>query len=211
MTTLRECRIEPIPASEWTTEVVDALAAFPAGLDFILQARKAGDPCPRGEHVLGALARHPALARAFLAFNAHIAVGSSLTARTRELVILRISWLLHSEYEFTQHVILGRRAGLSDQELAWLQASPQPGCWGDLDECALLAVDELHASARVSGATWTRLSAHFDHRQLLDLLFIAGCYTTLALVLNSIELPLEPGTPSLPADVRANLLGDHRA
>lgn len=210
MTTALESRIEPIPASEWTAEIVDALAAFPAGLNFVLQARKGGDPCPRGEHVLGALAKHPALARAFLTFNAHIAVGSSLTARTRELVILRISWLLHSEYEFTQHVILGRRAGLTDQELTWLQAPPKPGCWVDLDECALLAVDDLHAVARVSDATWSRLNAHFNHQQLLDLLFIVGCYTTLAMVLNSIDLPLEPGTPSLAANVRANLLGDRR-
>ncbi len=211
MTTARECRIEPVPASEWTAEIVDALAAFPAGLNFVLQALQAGDPCPRGEHVLGLLATLPALARAFLTFNAHIAVGSSLTSRTRELLILRISWLLHSEYEFTQHVILGRRAGLSDQELTWLQLPPKPGCWVEPDECVLLAVDELHGHARVSDATWARLSAHFDQRQLLDLLFIVGCYTTLAMVLNSVGLPLEPGTPRLPADVRENLLGDHAA
>ena len=211
MLSMPQRRLAPIPASEWTEEIIDALAAFPAGLKFVLQARQAGDPCPRGEHVLGLLATHPALARSFLTFNAHIAVGSSLTARTRELLILRISWLLHSEYEFTQHVILGRRAGLSDQELAWLQTPPKPGGWVEADECVLLAVDELHSDARVSDATWARLSAHFNSRQLLDLLFIVGCYSTLAMVLNSIELPLEPGTPSLPADVRANLLGDRRA
>lgn len=191
--------------------MIEALAAFPAGLAFIQQARESGDPCPRGEHVFGVLARHPALARAFLTFNAHIAAGSTLIARTRELAILRISWLLHSEYEFTQHLILGRRAGLTAQELSWLQAPTKPGCWAEIDECVLLAVDEIHADARVSEATWKRLGAYFDQRQLMDLLFVVGCYSTLAMVLNSIDLPLEPGTPGLPADVRANLLGNRWA
>src|SRR3546814_6611676 len=66
------------------------------------------DTAPRGQHLLGALALHPALARPFLIFSEYIATASSLSARDRELIILRISWLHRSEYEFMQHLILAR-------------------------------------------------------------------------------------------------------
>src|SRR3546814_15247266 len=64
----------------------------------------------RGMNVLGTLAHYPALARAFSTFNAHVAGSSTLQVRDREIVILRLSWLRRSEYEYGQHVILGKRS-----------------------------------------------------------------------------------------------------
>lgn len=53
-------------------------------------------------HGLGVILRHPALAKAFLTFNNHIAVASTVSKRIRELLILRMSWLRRAEYEFVQ-------------------------------------------------------------------------------------------------------------
>ena len=47
-----------------------------------------------------------------------MATGSTLSARERELLILRTAWLRRSEYEYIQHVILGLRAGLTEEEIA---------------------------------------------------------------------------------------------
>src|SRR3546814_3983089 len=77
--------------------------------------------------------QHPALAKAFLTFNNHVATASTVTARVRELVILRISWLRRAEYEFIQHVILGRRAGLSDIEIERIQIGADAPGWAPLD------------------------------------------------------------------------------
>ncbi len=198
-------RIDPLPPGEWDDAVLDALGAFPAGLKFVLKSRAEGDELPRGTNVLGALARHPALARSFLTFNAYIATATQLPPRIRELVILRMSWLQHSEYEFAQHLILGKRVGLSEVELERIQDKPSPGDWTDEDFAVLLAIDELHADSCISDATWQRLSLRFQEQQLMDLLFMAGCYSTLAMVLNSIKLPLEPGAPALDADTRTRL------
>ena len=198
-------RISPVPASKWDAEILDALNAFPAGLNFVRRSRQAGEEQPRGVNVLGLLACHPRLASAFLAFNAHAARSDSLRPRVRELVILRISWLMHSEYEFVQHRILGQRAGLTDEELEWIQTGASAGRWSPSDAAVLTAVDELHCDARIGDATWRKLQREFDERQLLDFLFVAGCYATLAMVLNSIGLPLEPGAPPLNAETRARL------
>ncbi|MGB1563364.1 MAG: carboxymuconolactone decarboxylase family protein [Sinimarinibacterium flocculans] len=185
-------RIEPLKPEQWDSEVLDALGALPAGLNFVLKSRQAGEALPRGSNVLGMLARHPPLAKAFLTFNAHIAGGTQLNARTRELAIIRISWLKRCEYELVQHLILGRRAGLAEDELDRLQQHAAPGPWAPADGCVVAAIDEWHAESRIGDATWAQLQPHFTTTQLLDLLFLLGCYSTLAMALNSIRLPLEP-------------------
>lgn len=198
-------RIPPIPDSEWNSEIMDALGAFPAGLDFIRRSLAAGEKQPRGINVLGAFARHPALAKAFLTFNAYVATKSSLSPRVRELVILRISWLNCSEYEYTQHLILGRRAGLNDQEMELTQVARCADDAPHQDGRVLRAVDELYFDTRISDKTWSALQQHFDVQQLMDLLFLAGCYTTLGMVLNSIGLPLEQGVTPLDPEIRERL------
>ncbi|PTU31886.1 carboxymuconolactone decarboxylase family protein [Stenotrophobium rhamnosiphilum] len=198
-------RIKHIPPDDWSEEIIAALGAFPAGLNFILRSRLEGEKNPRGENVLGAFARHPALAKAFLTFNAHVAVNSSLSIRVRELVILRVSWLNCSEYEYTQHLILARRAGLTDQDIELTQVARSADGVSHQDGLVLRAVDELYFDTRISDKTWPLLQQHFDVQQLMDFLFLAGCYTTLAMVLNSMGLPLESGVTPLDPETRERL------
>ncbi|HKY91582.1 MAG TPA: carboxymuconolactone decarboxylase family protein [Nevskiaceae bacterium] len=198
-------RIPPILPSEWDATILDALGAFPKGLEFVLQRWKDGGKDARGMHVLGTLAHHPALAKAFLTFNQHVAVGTQLSARVRELVILRISWLRRSEYEFVQHVILGLRAGLTDAEIARIQEGPDAPGWGAEDADLLRAVDELAFRAAVGRETWARLSMTYSTQQLLDLVFVIGCYEILGMAFNSVQAQLEPGVPGLDPAVRARM------
>jgi len=67
------------------------------------------------------------------------------------------------------------------------------------------AVDELHADACISEATYGRLAAHFNAQQLLDLVFTVGCYDVLAMAFKSFAVALEPGTTPLDAAVRARM------
>jgi len=105
-------RIAPVLPDDWDAAVHDAVSVFPSGRDFVLSTYKQGGA--RGMHGIGVILRHPALAKAFLTFNNHVATASSISRRIREILILRISWLRRAEYEFVQHVVLGRRAGLTD-------------------------------------------------------------------------------------------------
>src|SRR6201999_510621 len=141
-------------------------SAFPSGRDFVLAHYQDRDGGARGMHGLGVILRYPALAKAFLSFNNHVAIASTLSRRIRELLILRISWLRRSEYEFVQHVVLGRRAGLSEAELERIQLGPDAPGWDAVDADLLRAVDELHRDARIQDGTWARLSAHFSTTQL---------------------------------------------
>ena len=201
---MTEPRISPVLPPEWTGEVLDAVSAFPHGRDFVLSRHRLGE-APGGMNALGTMLRHPALAKGFLAFNNHISATSTLSKRIRELLILRIGWLRRSEYEFIQHLVLGARAGLSEAELERIQFGPDAPGWDPLDADLVRAVDELHADACITEATYTRLSAHFNPQQLLDLVFTVGCYDVLSMAFKSFAVALEPGTTPLDADVRARM------
>jgi 4-carboxymuconolactone decarboxylase len=198
-------RVTPLLPPEWSDTELDALGAFPSGLKFVLQRWDAGGDDARGMYTLGFLAHHPALARAFLTLNKHVAQDSTLTARDRELLILRISWLRKAEYEFVQHVILGRRAGLTDEELARLQAGPAAAGWSDGDAAVLQAADDLYRDACIADDTWIRLAKRFDHRQIMDIIFLVGCYEVLAMAIKSFRIPLEPGVAPLDDATRARM------
>jgi 4-carboxymuconolactone decarboxylase len=197
-------RIEPILPSAWTEQIHDALGAFPSGRDFVLARWKERSDM-RGMHLLGTLAQYPALAKAFLTFNAHVARAGTLSARERELLILRASWLRHSEYELVQHLVLGRRAGLSEAELQWLQQGPDAPGWSAADADLLRAADELCRDARIGAQTWERLAARYSQAQLMDLVFAVGCYEIIAMAANSFGTPLEPGVEPLDAATAGRL------
>jgi len=200
-------RIAPLLPSAWDEGILDALGAFPQGLEFVLSRWKAGGVDARGMHVLGVMALHPPLAKDFLTFNAHVAGASTLSVRVRELAILRISWLRRGEYEFVQHVILGLRAGLSAAEIERVQLGPDAAGWDPADADLLRAVDELNADACIGDATWERLGRRFDIAQKLDLVFLVGCYEVLAMAIKSFRIQLEPGVAPLDAAVMARMYG----
>lgn len=199
-----EPRISSLLPSEWDATCLDALSVFPSGRDFVLSHWKAGGAA-NGMHALGIMLRHPALAKAFLTFNNHIAVASTVSKRIRELLILRISWLRREEYEFAQHQVLGLRAGLTEAEVERVQFGPEAPGWEPGDADLVRAVDELHVHACIQDETWARLAARFDTPQLLDIIFAVGCYEVLAMVFKTCRVPLEPGLKPLDPVVRARM------
>jgi 4-carboxymuconolactone decarboxylase len=196
-------RVDPLLPPDWDAATHDALSAFPSARDFVLSRYR--EDGARGMHGLGVMLQHPALAKAFLTFNNHVAIASSLSKRVRELLILRISWLRRSEYEFIQHVVLGRNAGLSDAELERIQLGPDAPGWDPVDADLVRCVDELHADARIGDVTWARLSSHFNTAQLMDIVFAVGCYDVLAMVFKTFGAQLESGVDSLDPTVRARM------
>jgi AhpD family alkylhydroperoxidase len=195
----------PVLPHEWDSTVLDAASAFPSARDFVLKNHQDRTGGARGTHGFGVMLQHPALAKAFLTFNNHVAIASSLSKRIRELSILRISWLRRCEYEFVQHVVVGRNAGLTEAELERVQAGPDATGWEPIDAELLRAVDELYADARIQERTWARLSEHFSTTQLLDLVFVIGCYDTLAMVFKTFGVQLEPGVEPLQPAVQQRM------
>jgi alkylhydroperoxidase family enzyme len=143
------------------------------------------------------LAKNPPLFDVFTRFGSYLLFKGEVPAREREIVILRVGWLSQSEYEFGQHTVIGRHAGLTDEEVTRL-ARPGTGGWSDKDAALVRLADDLCTDNVVSDDTWQALSTSWSEPQLLELLMLAGYYRLVSGVLNSAGVSLEPATPGWP-------------
>jgi alkylhydroperoxidase family enzyme len=147
------------------------------------------------------LFRAPEAAKAFNQWAAYVlSQRNSLPTRQREIVILRVGYLCKSGYEFAQHQRLGLQVGLTADEIAKIKAGADAG-WSAPDAALIRAADDLVGDHFVSDRTWAELRAHFSEPQCMDVVFTAGQYTLVSMVLNSFGVQLEPGTP-LDPDLR---------
>jgi len=183
-------RIPPLPPGEWPPEMKDALAALrPANPRHPFPSRAEGRP--KGLNVLGTLAHHPELARAYHTFNGYILFASTLTPRQRELLVLRVAAVRGSAYEWEQHAVLAGDVGLDEDEVARIALGPEAPGWPALDAAMVRAVDELIGDGRIGDATWVELAAELDEQQLMDLVFTVGAYEVLAMALRSFDVELD--------------------
>lgn len=189
-----EPRIPPLPPREWPAGMRDALAAMqPAEPRHPFPPR---DPDrPKGLNVLGTLAQHPVLTRAFNTFNGHILFGTTLSARQRELLVLRVAEVRDAEYEWAQHLVQARDAGITDDEIARVVSGPDAPGWSDLEAAMLRTVDQLVADATIDDATWEVLAGDLDTEQLMDLVFTVGCYDMLAMAFRAFGVQLDDDLP----------------
>ena len=149
-------------------------------------------------NIFRTLAHHPKLLTRWTVFGNHVLIKSPLDSRLRELVILRIGYLCQSGYEWGQHVEIGLREGLGEDEIERIADGPDAPGWSELEAALLRATDELHDDAFVSDATWATLAEHLSTEELLDVLFAVGQYNMVSMVLNTLGVQLEKGESTLP-------------
>ena len=176
-------RIHPVQENEWTAEQRKLLES----LGQIGQM-----------NVFKTFARHPKLLEKFLVFLLYILRESTLPPRDRELAILRIGWLCQAEYEWSQHAVIGKLAGLTDQEILRITKGPKAEGWSSFDATLLRAVDELHKNAFISNSTWVALAEHYTEQQIMDLIFTVGEYALVSMALSSFGVQLEKDVTGFP-------------
>ena len=179
-------RLTPLPPKEWPKAAAAALAPLlpPTG-------RPKGENRPKGLNALGVLARYPELALAYNTFSGQIMYGSKLSARHRELLVLRVATVRNAAYEWCQHVASAGDNGVHPDEVARVALGPDAPGWSDLERAFLRAVDELLGDALIADETWSALARELDEQQLMEVVFTVGAYDTLAMALRTFGVPLD--------------------
>ncbi len=179
-------RVTPLDRQDWTSETAEVMKRF--------ERPGAG----KIANIFRTLAHYPALLRRWTVFGNHILYKSSLPAREREVVILRIGWLCRAEYEWAQHVVIGKREGLTDDDIERIALGPRAEGLAAFDEALLQAADELHRDSIISDETWSTLAERYSTEQLLDLVFTVGQYTLVSMALNTLGVQLDDGLEGFP-------------
>lgn len=144
-------------------------------------------------NIFRTLAHAPTALRAFGRWGGYVLSDrNDLPARERELVILRTGYLCGAGYEWSQHVVIGKRAGLTDEEIARIKQGPDAEGWSAADAVLLRATDDLVRDHFVSETTWAALNGLTD-KQKMDLVFTVGQYTQVSMMLNSFGVQLDDG------------------
>ena len=134
--------------------------------------------------------RHPGLYRCQMELGIEMFARGALPPAERELAILRTAWLCGAPYEWSEHVALAHKQGWTEADTERVtQGSSAPG-WTAHQRALLRAVEELHADHMIADETWAALAQSWDERQLIELPALVGQYITVALVQNSLRMPL---------------------
>jgi alkylhydroperoxidase family enzyme len=198
--TTRE-RLAPLPREAWGDDVRDALTTAYTEKG---AARYFGPDAVPMPNVLATLMHHPTLAASFLTYNNVLLREPALEHRQRELLILRVAWRTSSPYEWVQHVRIATGLGVTPEEVDAIGSGAE--IWDPLEADLLAAADQLIDRYRIDDATWASLANQLDERQLVELVFVVGTYTCLAMAFNSFGLQLDPElaevTTSLPPELQ---------
>jgi alkylhydroperoxidase family enzyme len=115
----------------------------------------------------------------------------ALDARLREIAILRVGWRLGSVYEWSNHVPIARRAGMTDEEIVAVRTA-DPAVLSRADLLAVDVADEVLDRNAVSAPTLAEARALLgDGDALIELVAIPGCYRLIGSLLATFSVPLE--------------------
>lgn len=149
-------------------------------------------------NVLATMAHNRTMSKALGNFCQTVLFGGELPRRQVEIAVLRMGWNCQAVYEFGQHTLFGRDAGLSEDEIYFTTRPINQGGWSPADAAILQLVDDLYADDCVSDSSWAEATQHFSAPDLVHLVAAAGCYRVVSGFLNSAGVELDDGVPGWP-------------
>ncbi|HUP98832.1 MAG TPA: carboxymuconolactone decarboxylase family protein [Aeromicrobium sp.] len=138
------------------------------------------------------IGRQHALFRGWLHFAGKLMPGGRLPRRESELVILRVANQRQCDYEAEHHRRLGRRAGLTAEEIGRVADGPGATGWTPREAALLRATDALVTNRDLNDAEWAALRNHLSERDVVEFLLLVGHYDMLATFVNTLRLPPDP-------------------
>ncbi|GAB3082871.1 carboxymuconolactone decarboxylase family protein [Corynebacterium aquatimens] len=137
----------------------------------------------------------PAIGRArrnflpWLLYSGMLMPFGILSRKESELIILRVAALRGATYELEHHKKLGKKAGLSNDEIARVQR--QEHGFDGRTKAVLDAADDVVRYRQVSDEVWARLADRLSDKEITALLLLVTNYDGLATVMDVLNIPLD--------------------
>ncbi|WP_347489160.1 carboxymuconolactone decarboxylase family protein [Desulfoscipio sp. XC116] len=130
-------------------------------------------------------------ARHFMRLGNSLLTQAKLDARLRELTILRVAALCRSHYEWYQHEIIARQAGVPDEQITAVRNKLDNPVFNDLEKAVLQYTDEVTLNVKSTDQTFNELAKTLSRRELVELTMTIGFYNLVARILENTEVEIE--------------------
>jgi alkylhydroperoxidase family enzyme len=142
------------------------------------------------------LLHSPALAESWFQHNNAVRWKTGLDGRLREMVIIRIGYVLGVPYIVRQHVPnLALPEGLTLEDCEDLRAWEASTRFSARDRAVLAYADSMTRDIDVPDAIFDNLKPAFDERQIVELTILIGTYNMHARVVSALKIDPEAPPP----------------
>jgi uncharacterized peroxidase-related enzyme len=124
-------------------------------------------------NVFRVMAHNPEMLEAFLALNAMLP-KTKLDGKLRELAYIKTSELNGCDYCRHHHRALGKKAGLSDRQVAETAEFEMSDAYSELEREVMRYAEEVTRHINVSDALFARLKQRLGDRELVELAMTVG-------------------------------------
>jgi alkylhydroperoxidase family enzyme len=131
--------------------------------------------------------------RPFLRFGGAVLGSLELDPQLRELAILQVAKQTEARYEWIQHAEIGRRCGLTDEQIAAVESgsAAESRALDEAQRAVLAFTEAVVGGPRLDDDEFAAVSRHLSGREIVELLLTIGDYWMLARVMTVLELELD--------------------
>jgi 4-carboxymuconolactone decarboxylase len=127
----------------------------------------------------------------------HFRHHSKLGRRLIELIIMLVVRDASAQYAWSVHEPHALEQGFTQETIDAIRAKKRPDFKHDDERLVYDVVTELLASKTLSAATFDRAKAALGLEGLIEVISCTGLYGMIGLVLNSFDMPPQPGVKPL--------------
>jgi len=116
----------------------------------------------------------------------------SLDPKDRELVVLLVADMQGGEYQWAQHLEIGKAVGLTEEQIEAVRLRAfDTACISPRQAALLRFAEQVIANVRCDDETFQRVAGHYDNREIVETLFTIGNYMMLARISEVAQVPID--------------------
>ena len=147
----------------------------------------------RRANIYRALANSPEGLSAFSTLAGYIRYKSPVDPRLRELAILMVGYVAREPYEWSHHIELALKFGVTDADIRGLmdEANGRPSALEPIAKAVVAAAREMTQGISVTDTTFAALRSSLDNEHITDLILTIAFYCAVVRVLASLKIDVE--------------------
>jgi uncharacterized peroxidase-related enzyme len=144
------------------------------------------------------LAHTPALALATAGYLKALLGDGALPGFYKELIAMRLSFLLSSEYAVKAHALSARQKGASEAQIVAARDDFESGPFTSAEKLGFRVAEGLHRSAaEITEDFFATLKRHFTDPQIIELVATAAAFELFPRFVDALRIPTTPAPPGV--------------